>query len=96
MQRCGEGRVARDHEREAARATDAGEVAAKRRTVGCTVVTEDDAGETTWQAGGSRTWIRQPESVGEQPERRDLGMKASDGRIRPGQDARIHLAIAVA
>ena len=96
MQRSSEGRVSRDHQGEAARAADAGEVATERRAVGSAVVAQDDAGEAAGQAAGGRARIRQPVGIGEQPERRNLGVKASDGRVRPGQEATVHLAIAVA
>ena len=96
MQRGSEGRVSRDHQGEAARAADASEVATECRAVGSVVMAQDDAGEAAGQAAGGPARIRQPVKVGEQPERRNLGVKASDGRVRPGQEATVHLAIAAA
>lgn len=96
MQRGGEGWVARNNQGKAARPADASEFAAKCHAVRSVIVAQDDAGETTGQAAGSRARVRQPTGVGEQPERRNPGMTASDGRVRPGQQARVHFAIAVA
>ncbi len=96
MQRGGKGWISRHHQGEAARPADAGEVAAKCHAVCSVIVAQNDAGEAAGQAAGGPARIRQPVGVGEEPERRNLGMKASDGRVRPGQQARVHVAIAVA
>jgi hypothetical protein len=65
MQRGGEGWVSRDHQCEAARAANAGEVAAERRAVSGVIVAQDDAGEATRQTVGGLARIRQPLWVGE-------------------------------
>lgn len=96
MQRRGEGWISCHDQSEATGAADTREIAPERRAVDSIIVAQDDAGEATRQAARGWTRIRQPVGVGEQPERRNLGMKASSGRMRPGQEARVHLAIAVA
>jgi len=96
MQRRGEGRISCHHQSEATGAADTREFATEYGAGDSIIVAQDDAGEATRQAAGGWTRIRQPVGVGEQPERRNLGMKASSGRMRPGQEARVHLAIAVA
>ena len=91
MQCGGEPCVTSHHERQAAGAADAGEIAAKRRSIRIIVVPQDDARKTAWEPSHGWPGVGQAARVGKQPERGNIRATATAG-ARPSHQLAIHRA----